>query len=137
MMKLVPDFFNDSLLDQFSEPFFSRSSAHMKTDITEKDGAYLLDMELPGYQKEDIQMELKDGYLNINATTSSSKEEKDAAGKLLHQERFTGSCSRSFYLGEEVRQEDIKASFENGELKVSIAKTDHKVLEQKKVIPIE
>lgn len=136
-MKFLPDIFNDNMEDLFYDPFFSKTSSYMKTDIKEKDGNYLLDMELPGYQKEDLQMELKNGYLNIRAVRNTNKEEKDEKGNIIHQERFSGSCSRNFYVGEGVTQADIKASFENGELKVVIPKIDHKEVEEKKFIPIE
>ena len=136
-MKFLPDLFNDTLEDLFYDPFFSKTNSYMKTDIKEKDGNYLLDMELPGYQKEDIQMELKDGYLTIQATRNSNKDEKDDKGNVIRQERFSGSCSRNFYVGEGIKQSDIKANFENGELKILIPKVDHKEVEEKKFIPIE
>ena len=86
----------------------------MKTDVREVDGNYLLDMELPGYKKEDIHLELKDGYLNITAARNSSNEEKDDVGNIIRQERYSGSCTRNFYVGDSIREEDIRASFDNG-----------------------
>ncbi len=113
---------NSSLFDEmFRDPFFSRpfenaSSQIMKTDIHEKDGNYIIEMELPGYAKEDIKADLKDGYLTITATKNETKEEKDAKGNCVRKERYTGSCNRSFYVGDQVTQEDIKAAFKDGVL---------------------
>lgn len=136
-MKFLPDFFNDTFDELFYDPFFSKSSSYMKTDIKEQDGHYLLDMELPGFKKEDIQLELKNGYLSIHAKRDTNNEEKDKEGNIIRQERFSGSCSRNFYVGEGVKQSDIKANFDNGELKILIPKIDHKDVEEKKVIAIE
>ena len=108
-----------------------------KTDVTEKDGNYLLDMELPGYGKEDIKIELKDGYLNVSASKNTSNEEKDDKGNVIRQERYTGSCSRSFYVGDGVKETDIKAKFENGELKIVVPVDAPKEVEEKKFIAIE
>ena len=108
----------------------------MKTDITEKDGSYMLDMELPGCKKEDIHLELNDGYLNVSASHNTSKDEKDDKGNVIRQERYSGTFSRSFYVGENVREEDIKASYDNGELKISFPKAQEK-LPEKKTIMIE
>ena len=96
-----------------------------------------MNMELPGYKKEDIQMELKDGYLIINATKNIDNEEKDDEGHVIRRERYSGSCSRNFYVGEGIKEEDIKASFDNGELKISIPKDTVKQVEEKKYISIE
>lgn len=139
-MKFFPrtnDLFDTVFDDMFTSPFFtSRSDMAMKTDITEKDGSYLLDMELPGCKKEDIRLELNNGYLNVSASRNTSKEEKDDKGNLIRQERYSGSFSRSFYVGEGVREEDIKASYDNGELKISFPKEVNK-LPEKKTIAIE
>lgn len=139
-MKFLPrttDLFDDVFDDMFTSPFFTnRGDMAMKTDITEKDANYLLDMELPGCRKEDIHLELNDGYLNVSASRNSSKEEKDAKGNLIRQERYSGSFSRSFYVGEGVQEEDIKASYDNGELKISFPKTVQR-LPKKKAIQIE
>ena len=121
----------------FTSPIFStRNDMAMKTDITEKDGKYLLDMELPGCKKEDIHLELNNGYLSVSASRNTNKEEKDDKGNLIRQERYSGSFSRSFYVGENVSEEDIKASYENGELKISFPKEVEK-LPEKKTIMIE
>ena len=122
--------------DLTSPIFSTRNDMAMKTDITEKDGKYLLDMELPGCKKEDIHLELNDGYLSVSASRNTNKEEKDDKGNLIRQERYSGSFSRSFYVGENVSEEDIKASYENGELKISFPKEAEK-LPEKKTIMIE
>ena len=130
--------------DMFNDPFFTRSyepvtTRHiMKSDIQENENGYLLDIELPGYNKEDVQAELKDGYLTITANHEDKKEEKDKNGKFIRKERYTGTCKRSFYVGEEVRQEDIKAAFQNGILRLAIPKQLPQVeKEQPKLITIE
>ena len=110
----------------------------MKTDIKEQDGDYLMDIDLPGYAKEDISAELKDGYMTITATKNESNDTKDENGNYIHRERYTGSCSRTFYVGNGVTEEDIKASFKDGTLHLSIPKEEPKKLEeQKKLISIE
>ena len=128
----------------FNDPFFTRSyepvtTSHiMKSDIQENENGYLLDIELPGYNKEDVQAELKDGYLTITANHEDKKEKKDKNGKFIRKERYTGTCKRSFYVGEEVRQEDIKAAFQNGILRLAIPKQLPQVeKEQPKLITIE
>lgn len=135
-MKFLPAF-NDMFDDLFQDPFNYSSVDSMRTDIVEKDGNYLLNMELPGYKKEDIQMELKDGYLIINATKNVNNEEKDEEGHVIRRERYSGSCSRNLYVGDAVKHEDIKASFDNGELKITIPKDVTPQVEEKKFIPIE
>ena len=134
-MRYYPVF--DNLFDDLFTNDFSRNNSVMKTDIVEKDGNYELDMELPGVKKEDIQMELKDGYLKVTAAHNSNTEDKDKEGKVIRKERVSGSYSRSFYVGEHVRTEDVKASFDNGELKVTVPKEAPKQVEENKFIPIE
>lgn len=94
----------------------------MNTDIVEKDGHFEMTIELPGYKKEDIQASVKDGYLNISASRESEKNDDDEEGKVIRRERYFGSCKRTYYVGENVTDADIKASFENGELKLIIPK---------------
>ena len=109
----------------------------MKTDIKETEGGFDLAIELPGYTKEDVQAELKDGYMTITATKKDEKEEKDDNGKYIRRERFYGNCSRSFYVGEQVDETDIKANFENGILKVFVPKKeDAPEVPEKKFIQI-
>ena len=137
-MKFYPGFRSFDLFDDFFDDDFglTTSSQLMKTDICEKNGNYELSMEVPGIKKEDIQLELKDGYLKVTATRNSNNEEKDDQGRIVRQERFSGSCSRSFYVGDNVRQQDIKASFENGELKITVPTQAKKEEEETKYIPI-
>lgn len=138
-MKFYPGFRSFDLFDDFFDGDFglTTSSQLMKTDICEKNGNYELSMEVPGIKKEDIQLELKDGYLKITANRNTNNEEKDKDGKIIRQERFTGSCSRSFYVGENIKEEDIKANFDNGELKITFPSDKPKQVEEKKYIPIE
>ena len=133
-MKFFPR--TTSLFDDMFDDIANRSDMAMKTDITEKDGSYMLDMELPGCKKEDIHLELNDGYLNVSASHNTSKDEKDDKGNVIRQERYSGTFSRSFYVGENVREEDIKASYDNGELKITFPKAQEK-LPEKKTIMIE
>ena len=110
----------------------------MRTDVKESDTGYELDIDLPGYKKENVKAELKNGYLTIQAKTSQNNDQKDENGKYIRRERYYGTCSRSFYVGEEIRQEDIKARFEDGILRVSVPKKEEKpVIEEIKYIPIE
>ena len=131
---LFDDLFRDPF---FSRPFENASSQIMKTDIHEKDGSYVIDMELPGYGKEDIKADLKDGYMTITAVRNETKEEKDAKGNCIRKERYTGSCNRSFYVGDRVTQEDIKAAFKDGVLALQVPKDVPKAVEQPKLITIE
>ena len=122
--------------------FFPSEISHtfdglMKTDIHEKDGYYTLDIEVPGYKKEDVSMELSNGYLTIKAKHNTSEEEKDAKGNLVRSERSFGSCSRSFYVGENIKGDDIKAKFDNGMLSVSLPSAEQKQIESKETISIE
>ena len=140
-MMMLPRKRNDFDLwdEMFRDPFFTgeRESKLMKTDIKEKKDKYIVDIDLPGYEKDDIKIEVDNGYLIVNAKTSHHKDEKEE-GKYVRKERFVGECSRSFYVGEDVKQEDIKASFRNGTLKIEIPKKDEpKELPEKKYIPID
>ena len=134
---------NYGLFDElFKDPFFSTTfnrsdTSLMKTDIQESGDKYLLDIELPGFHKEDIHAELKDGYLTISAEHNSSHDEKDEKGNYVRRERYVGSCQRRFYVGKNVTQEDIRASFENGVLKMIIPKKEAPAVEEKKYIPIQ
>lgn len=141
-MLLANRTFNNLFDDMFKDPFFNRpfensSSQIMKTDIHEKDGNYLIEMELPGYAKEDIKADLKDGYLTISAVKDETQEEKDEKGNCIRKERYTGSCNRSFYVGDQVTQDDIKAAFKDGVLHLQVPKEVQKAEEQPKLITIE
>ena len=131
----------DGLMDGFAFPAdwsYAKNTANvMKTDIKENENGYELDIDLPGYKKENVKAELKDGYLTISASNDSSTEEKDEKGKYIRKERYTGSVSRSFYVGKYVTEEDIHAKFENGILKLSVPKVDAPKVERNKYIAIE
>lgn len=136
-MMLMPrrdfDLFGD---DFFRDDFFKEKNNLMKTDIKETEDSYILDIDLPGYKKEDIKVDITDGYLTINAKTSNEKEEKDK-GKFVRRERFMGEASRSFYVGEDIKEEEIKASFKNGILNLEVPKvTPEEKKSQKKYIEI-
>ena len=139
-MMMIPRRKNEfDLLDEmFREPFFTDyESKVMKTDIKEKKDKYLIDLELPGYEKENIKIDVEDGYLTVHAEMDSKNEEKEE-GKFVRKERYMVSCSRSFYVGTEVKNEDIKASFKNGILKIEVPKKEEKKeLDEKKYIEIE
>ena len=109
----------------------------MKTDIREHDAGYELDIDLPGFKKDEINVELENGYLTISATKGLDKDEQDKKGKYIRRERYAGAMQRSFYVGDEVTQEDIKAKFEDGILRLSIPKKDAQAVETKKTIAIE
>lgn len=134
---------NYNLFDEmFKDPFFTRSFGNsstqiMKTDIHDKDGNYMIEMELPGYAKEDIKADLKDGYLTITASRNETKEEKDAKGNCIRKERYTGTCNRSFYVGEQITQDDIHAAFKDGVLSLQVPKDMPKVEDAPKLITIE
>ena len=125
---LMTNFFDNSLLDNFfsvpSDTYRNKSNTTglMQTDIKESDTEYEIIMNLPGFKKENVKGELKDGYLVITAT--NAEEETDKNVKYLCRERYSGGCSRSFYVGEEITQQDIKARFENGVLTFIVPKID-------------
>ncbi|MCM1091249.1 MAG: Hsp20/alpha crystallin family protein [Butyrivibrio sp.] len=117
--------FGRNMLDDFfGMPFGSNTSEMMSTDVRETEDGYEVVMNLPGFAKEDVKGEVKDGYLTISASTSSSNDSQDEGGKYIRRERYCGSCSRSFYVGDAVTQEDIKARFENGTLQLQIPKKE-------------
>ncbi len=124
--------------DMFHDSFFREDKNKlMKTDIQEKEDKYLIDIDLPGYEKENIAVDVENGYLNIHAKTNTEKEEKEE-GRFVRKERYVGECSRSFYVGEDVESEDVKAAFRNGTLKLEIPKKEQKQeLPEKKYIQIE
>lgn len=137
--QLFDEFLHDSF---FNGSFFNftpllEDNLRMKTDVQEKDGNYMIDMELPGYEKDDIQAELKDGYLTIIANHNENRDEKDEAGNYIRRERYTGSCKRSFFIGNGVKQEDIKAAFKNGILQLSLPKENVGIEDKKSYIAIE
>ncbi len=145
---LMPSIFGENLFDDFFNDFAhpakslmryqTPASNVMRTDIKETASGYELDIDLPGYKKSDVQAELKEGYLTISASTSKDDGEKDKDGQYIRRERYYGSCSRSFYVGEAVTQEDIRAKFEDGILKITVPKKEAKPeVEESKYIAIE
>ena len=138
-MKLLPGLttFNNLFDDMFDDSFFRSYNGYMKTDIKEVDNQYVLDIEMPGFNKKDISVELNDGYLTISGNKSTNNDEKDTKGNIIRQERYSGSYSRSFYVGDSIKKEDIKANYDIGELKISLPKTTTKEVENHNYIPIE
>lgn len=145
---LMPSIWGESLFDEFFEDFArpakrvvkytNPTASVMRTDVKETDAGYELHIDLPGYKKEDVKAELKDGNLTISASTKTENDEKDKNGTYIRRERFYGNCSRSFYVGDAVDQKDIKAKFEDGILKVFVPKKEAKpAVEEKKYITIE
>ncbi|MBD5466529.1 MAG: Hsp20/alpha crystallin family protein [Lachnospiraceae bacterium] len=135
---LMPSLFRTNGLDRVLGTSLGGGREMMSTDVRETENGYEVIMNLPGFTKEDVKGEIKDGYLTVTATTNTSRDEKDAEGKYIRRERYSGSCSRSFYVGEEVTQDDIKAKFEDGTLKLTIPKKEPQVKEeQKRYIEIE
>ena len=121
----MDDFFSVPRVTGFGGSRFDRDfSRMMTTDVKETDNAYQLDMNLPGFAKEDIKAELNDGYLTIHAESNSSNDEQDDDGNFIRRERYTGSCSRSFYVGDGVTQDDIHAAFKDGVLSLTVPKKE-------------
>ncbi len=156
---MTPSIFGENLFDNFFDDFFDfptfddkaiqeaqrklygRHGANMmKTDVQEHDDHYEVDIDLPGFRKEELSLELKDGYLVISAAKGLDKDEREKeTGRFVRRERYAGSMSRSFYVGDDVKQEDIRAKYESGVLKLSIPKVEAKKpeVEEKKYISIE
>ena len=133
-MRYYPIF--DNLFDDFFTTDSQGTFSVMKTDIVEKDGNYELSIEMPGVKEEDIQIKLKDEYLNVTVSHNTNKENKDKEGR-IRQERVSWSYSRSLYVGNDVRTEDIKTSFDSGKLIVTVPKKAPKKIEDNEFIPIE
>ena len=143
---LMPSIFGENLFDDwmdfpFEREFFGRRNPlygkNEKNLMKEVENGYEGAMDLPGFKKEDISAKLENGYLTITASKGLDKDEKNEEGKYIRRERYSGSCSRSFYVGDGVTEEDIKARFEDGILKLDIPKKDAEKIEQKKYISIE
>ena len=133
-MMMIPRRRNDfDLFDEiFDDPFFSRVDTKlMRTDIKEKKDSYVVNVDLPGYEKEDIKIEINNGYLTVTAERTNSDEEKEE-GRYIRKERYSGQCSRSFYVGDNVKDTDVKASFKNGILTLEFPKEKHEEIEEKK-----
>lgn len=142
---LYPAFFDDDFFDDFDRafapqknPLYGRHAKNMmKTDIRETDDAYLLDLELPGFCKDEINVRLENGYLTISAEKAVEADAGKTAGKVLRKERYEGSLERSFYVGESVRPDEISASYENGVLQLSVPKRTARKDPEKKTIEIQ
>ena len=138
-MMMIPRKRNDfDLFDSmFDDPFFERKEVRwMKTDIKEKGNNYIIEVDLPGYDKDNIKVEMENGYLNVTAKVDKSNDSEEE-GKYIHKERFYGECSRSLYVGDNLTEEDIKASFKNGILTLTVPKAEQKGLDEKKYIQID
>ena len=141
---LMPSIFGERLFDNFMNDFdfpvwnskSTTSALTMRTDVKESENGYELEIDLPGFKKEEVNAQLKDGYLTINATKNNNNDQKDDNGKYIRRERYYGSMSRSFYVGENITEEDIHAKFSDGILKLSIPKKS-KEIPQEKYIAIE
>ncbi len=147
---MLPTIFGENLFDDFMDDAFERnffggrnplygkhSKNLMKTDVKETETGYELDIDLPGFKKDEISAHLEDGYLTVSAAKGVDKDEKDNEGRYIRRERYSGSMTRSFYVGNAVTEEDIKAKYEDGILSLSIPKKDPKAVEAKKYIAIE
>ena len=138
---LFDDFMNDFRLPAFpdvdKELYGKHAKNLMKTDVRETKNSYEVDVDLPGFKKDEINAQLDNGYLTISAAKGLDKDEKDKKGKYIRKERYAGAMSRSFYVGEGVTQEDIKAKYEDGILRLSVPKKEAKAVENKKYIAIE
>ena len=150
---LMPSIFGENLFDDWMDfPFhdmdrelrnmdrrlYGRNMKHeMKTDVKENETGYEIDMDLPGFKKDEIRLELEDGYLTVSADKALQQENNDDKGKLIRQERYTGSMQRSFYVGKKVKEEDIKAKFEHGVLSLQVPKEEAVPEPEKKTIMIE
>lgn len=147
---MLPGIFGENLIDSwldfpFDSTFFGEKNPlygkHeknlMKTDIRETESGYDVDIDLPGFKKEEINARLSEGYLIISASKDLDEEEKDKDGRYIRRERYAGSMSRSFYVGNGVKEQDIHGKFENGILTLSIPKKKENVAEQNNYIEIE
>lgn len=149
---LYPSIFNESIFDDlmdFDFPVFKgfgdvdkklygkHAAQMMKTDVHEHEDKYEVDIDLPGFKKDEITLNLEKGYLTVSAAKGLDKDEKDKKGKLIRQERYAGSMQRTFFVGENLTEEDVKAKFEDGVLKLCIPKKEAPKVPEKKTIMIE
>ncbi len=135
-MMMLPRRNEFNLLDDIFGDLNYAENKIMKTDIKEHKDKYSIMIDLPGYNKDDIKISVDDGYLTISATMSKDEEEKEN-GKFVRRERYFGECSRSFYVGDDIEVEDVKASFKNGTLTLEIPKKEHKQISEEKYVQIE
>lgn len=146
---LMSDIFGENLFDEFwgfpthtlaniDKHLYGKNAQHlMKTDVHENDSIYELEMDLPGFKKDQINVELNDGYMTISAAKGHDESKKDYSGKVIRQERYSGAMQRSFYVGFGVKKEDVKAKFEDGVLKLTIPKNELLDLPRNNAIAIE
>ena len=143
---LMPSIFGENLFDDwmdFSFPdidkalYGKHAKNEMKTDVRETEDGYELDIDLPGFKKDEVTAQLDNGYLTIQASKGLDKEQKDKKGKYIRKERYAGSMSRSFYVGDAITEEDVHAKYEDGILKLSVPKKEAKAVEQTKHMAIE
>ena len=144
---LLPSVFGENLFDEMmnmndffgdQSPLYGKHAKNlMKTDIREHESGYELDIDLPGFKKDEINLQLDNGYLTVSAAKGLDKDEQAKDGTYIRKERYAGSCSRSFYVGEGVTEEDVHAKYEDGILKLAIPKKEDKIPEGKKYIAIE
>ena len=147
---MLPSIFGENLFDDLfrddfamfpawsgRDPLYGKHAKHMmKTDVRETEDTYEVDMDLPGFKKDEINVDLKNGYLTVSASKGLDKDEQDKNGKYIRQERYTGAMSRSFYVGD-VAPEDVKAKFEDGILRISLPKAEKKALPKPTTVSIE
>ena len=139
---MMPSIFGENLFDDFMDDFAfpnvdkvlygKHASNLMKTDVKETDSDYELDIVLTGFKKDEIQMQLENGYLTVSASKGLNKDEKNEDGRYVRRERYAGNVSRSFYVGENVTEKDIHPKYENGILSFKMPKDDKKAVEEKK-----
>ena len=148
---MMPSIFGENLFDEFFDddfpmipmrsirnPLYGKNAKNlMKTDVRETDNTYELDVDLPGFKKDEVQLDLKDGYLTISAAKGLDKDQEDKKGKYIRQERYAVACSRSFFVGEGIEPRDVSAKFEDGILRVSLPKQVKKELPRNSTITIE
>lgn len=144
---LLPSVFGENLFDEMmnmndffgdQSPLYGKHAKNlMKTDIREHESGYEVDIDLPGFKKDEINLQLDSGYLTVSAAKGLDKDEQAKDGTYIRKERYAGSCSRSFYVGEGVTEEDVHAKYEDGILKLAIPKKEDKIPEGKKYIAIE
>ena len=147
---MLPSIFNENVFDDLFDqtmnmdmfgrrnPLYGKHAKEMmKTDVRETENSYELDVDLPGFKKDEVNVDLKDGYLTISAAKGVDKDEQDKAGKYIRQERYAGACSRSFFVGEAVKPEEVSAKYEDGILKLSVPKAGEKALPKTTTIAIE
>ena len=137
---LFDDFFDDSIHKNFfggHDPLYGKHAKNlMKTDVRELDHSYEVDIDLPGFQKDEVNLELRDGYLTVSASKGLNKEQKDEEGRYIRQERYSGACSRSFYVGD-VKPEEVHAKYEDGILKLSVPKVEEQAVDNPNRTAIE